>query len=184
MTFPLSIILPAIIGGLVGFTSASLQETMRRRRRLRTLAAALDVERQRIRDELMVLRTEPDDYAGVSTQAPSVHRWLEKVIVDSSELDARIVAEFLLLERILHNTGVHVEVSRKAERRAADTGKALEAATASGDGRAVADLKLSLVPLQQHVAIARGEVGRSADAAFHSLTQIESLLRPFLPSRK
>ncbi|MDP3738696.1 MAG: hypothetical protein Q8R02_14980 [Hyphomonadaceae bacterium] len=181
--FPFTAALSALFGAAAGFGSATFQEQLRRKKRFHALAAALDVERRRIADELQALRADPGDYAEVRVQAPSVHRWLERVIVDSSELDPRLVAEFLLLERILHNTGVYLEASAKAQRHTSNLHASIERAVAAGEARAVADGRQALMPVEQRRALARAELDRSMNAALLSLSAIEQLLRPYLRDR-
>jgi len=181
-TFPITAALSALLGASAGFASATLQERLRARRRFGAVAAALNVERQRIVDELQALRSDSEDYAGVRLQPPSVHRWLEKVIVDSSELDPRLVAEFLLLERILHNTGIQLDAALKAQGHAANLSASIEQAAASGRAASVTDGKQALAPVQQRVASTRSELASSMNAALLCLSQIDALLRPHLPS--
>jgi hypothetical protein len=83
----------AVIGGVAGFLSARLQDYLRRREKTRALSGALAAEVTRIRSQLGALEDEYKEahLFGLAPDIPSVHRWLERVIIDAADLTPTLV---------------------------------------------------------------------------------------------
>lgn len=122
------ILLPAVGGGGVGFFSARLQDFLSRRRRFKALGSTLRAEVSRIQKELGEPNDVIDDWVGIGggKSTPSIHPWVERVVLDTAELNAELVARFLDLDLQLNNYH-HVFMGlREARSRVAELANALE----------------------------------------------------------
>lgn len=99
------VLLPAIIGGGVGFLSARLQDFLVRRRRFKALASTLRAEVDRIQKELGEPHDVIEDWVGIGggKGTPKIHPWVERVVLDTAELNSELVARFLDLDLQLNN---------------------------------------------------------------------------------
>ena len=122
------ILLPAVVGGGVGFLSARLQDFLSRRRRFKALASTLRAEVSRIQKELGEPNDVIDDWVGLGggKSTPIIHPWVERVVLDTAELNSELVARFLNLDLQLNNYH-HVFMGlREARSRVAELAEALE----------------------------------------------------------
>jgi hypothetical protein len=178
---PLTPLISATLGGIAGFASALLQERLRRRTRFRSVAAALHVEACRIEDELRAMASDAEDYLGVATVTPAVHRWLERTVVDSAEMDPGLVAEFLLLERLLHNAAVYWEKTTEAHGRLREAEQENSAVQPGGEAGPRAADRHPIPVLQKRLALMRKEFNRTRSAALLTVGQIRNRLERHLP---
>lgn len=90
---------------IVGFGAALALEHIRNRRRLKAVARVLFAEVERIRQELGKRQQSfvAASFYGVTFAIPAVHPWVHKAIAEGAEIDAKIVAGFLRLDRELTN---------------------------------------------------------------------------------
>lgn len=132
-------ILFILLGWALGIASALLLEYFKSRKRLRAIARSLDAEVFRLTCELFFTDDEfvhirfPDE-----TGEPfKVHPWIERVVLDSVEIDPYLVTNFLKLDLELHNLSVirakqnHLQAaqpSNHVEDEEAATSRASEAA--------------------------------------------------------
>jgi hypothetical protein len=115
-------LLPAIIGAGVGFLSARLQDFLVRRRRFKALASTLRAEVLRIQKELGEPRDVIEDWVGIGggKATPNIHPWIERVVLDTADLNSELVGRFLDLDLQLHNYNVLFMALREARTRVAE----------------------------------------------------------------
>ena len=177
------IIATALIGGLTGFASARFQDKLRRRDGFRAIARALQADADRMRREL----GPPEDrYVelnayGTSRAAPTLHRWTERLIADSGEIDSALVAEFLALDTQLNNFGVYLDklretsatvASLRAQQRAGETAGVSGALQTVSSRRQADELQPAATFAHDRIVDARREAVRRLDA-------IDVLLAPY-----
>jgi hypothetical protein len=177
------ILIPAVVGGGVGFLSARLQDFLSRRRRFKALASTLRAEVRRIQKELGEPKDVIEDWVGFGggKSTPSIHPWVERVVLDTAELNSELVARFLDLDLQLNNYH-HVFMGlREARSRVAELADALEqsahanqeeAAAPSEVAREAEDAEGAFQVLQELAATIRKD-------AWQTLKRIDDLLATY-----
>lgn len=178
-----STVASALIGAIVGFTSAKLQDRQRRATRLRALGGALQADAKRIREEL---GDPADTYVelmpyGSVRAAPTIHKWTERLVTEAAEIDPQIVAEYLVLERLLHNFGHYLERLREASGTVARLQSELQEAESEGASRVgdIVMLRRQIERTQPIATHAHHMVVRARKESVARLLEIERLLEPY-----
>lgn len=106
----------AFLGGILGFVFLQVQDYLRRRRRRRALAWTFMADIERIREQL---GKPADKYTelrlGNTVKAlPSIHSWIQGLVVESSDIAPELVGEYMLLEHQLNTFYAEVQGLREA----------------------------------------------------------------------
>jgi hypothetical protein len=146
--------------------SPRLQDFLSRRRRFKTLASTLRAEVRRIQKELGEPKDVISDVVGFGggKATPSIHPWVERIVLDTADLNTELVARFLDLDLQLHNYNWAFMALREARNRVAELSDSLEQSP----------------PADQEDSTAPSEIGQEAgeaEEAFQILQELAATIR-------
>lgn len=158
-------ILLILLGWALGIASALLIEHLKSRKRLRAIARSLDAEVFRLTTELFFTDDEfvhirfPDE-AGAPFK---VHPWIERVVLDSVEIDPHLVTNFLKLDLELHN--LSVITAKQNHLQAAQTSNHVEGELVTSKGSEVAYWKAASQEIRERIKFELNEISRRIQPA-------------------